>query len=658
MMNGQEKGAAAATVDVDVSEYTKMRSAVEGAMTPIMMIDRDLIVTFANRATVNLLRSHESTLQQLYPGFRVDNLIGTNIDDFHARPEHQRRMLADPKNLPFSTIIDVGPLKFRINVTGVFDEAGEYVGSNLEWSDETENLASADRVRRLESAIDGATTALMLCDDEFKISYLNPAVANVLRSRQEALRQAFPGFDVDKLIGTPIDVFHKNPASQRALLRDPSRLPYNTQIGLLGLTFDLTVTGVFDENGNIIGNAIEWRDVSAQKDAEGQIGNLITSASAGDLAERLDADRFDGFLGMVARGVNDLLDAVERPMKETIRVAERLADGDLTQQMEGEFNGSFAELRDALNSSVVNLRDIVLRISDASQSVSRSADEIATGNAQLQSRTESQAQSLQETASSIEEMTATINQNADNSKEADKLAASARGTAEKGGEVVQRAVSSMAEINSSSKKISDIIGVIDEIAFQTNLLALNAAVEAARAGEQGRGFAVVATEVRNLAQRSAEAAKEIKSLISESVEKVEQGTQLVNDSGSTLDEIVNAVKKVSDIVGEIAAASQEQAAGVEQINQAVAQIDEVTQQNTAQVEEATASAQSLNGQARELAGLVGDFDVGDHDDEPEPPRARRREGRQARSGGSQGRSRSKPKAPPRRDGDDQEWEDF
>jgi methyl-accepting chemotaxis protein len=339
--------------------------------------------------------------------------------------------------------------------------------------------------------------------------------------------------------------------------------------------------------------------------------------------------------------------------------------------MNGSYSGQFEQLATALNSSLSTLRKTVTQISQSSHSVTRSATEIATGNFQLQKRTEGQAQSLQETASSIEEITATISQNAANSREADKLAASARETAEKGGEVVGRAVTSMAEINASSKKIADIIGVIDEIAFQTNLLALNAAVEAARAGEQGRGFAVVATEVRNLAQRSAAAAKEIKSLISESVEKVKQGTHLVDESGSTLKEIVQAVKRVSDIVGEISAASQEQAAGVEQINKAITAIDEVTQQNAAQVEEATAAAESLKRQAGDLSKMVNKFDLGDRpsgaaedpdgggeaeDPQPGPTRA-------AKPERATKKARKRGNKPPASDtggaGDeDQDWEDF
>jgi methyl-accepting chemotaxis protein len=236
--------------------------------------------------------------------------------------------------------------------------------------------------------------------------------------------------------------------------------------------------------------------------------------------------------------------------------------------------------------------------------------EINAGNQDLSSRTEQQASSLEETASSMEELTSTVKQNADNARQANQLAATASGNAVRGGEVVAQVVSTMGSINESARRIADIIGVIDGIAFQTNILALNAAVEAARAGEQGRGFAVVASEVRNLAQRSAAAAKEIKTLIGDSVEKVEAGSRLVDQAGATMEEVVGSVRRVTDIISEIAAASEEQRTGIEQVNQAIVQMDQVTQQNAALVEQAAAAAEAMQEQAGNLAGLVGTFQTG------------------------------------------------
>jgi methyl-accepting chemotaxis protein len=288
-------------------------------------------------------------------------------------------------------------------------------------------------------------------------------------------------------------------------------------------------------------------------------------------------------------------------------VAQRAAEGDLAKRVSVTSNDELGALGHAMNAMLDNIVNVVTEVRRAAEHVSTASAEITQGNEDLSQRTSAQAGALEETSASMEEMTSTIKQNADNSNQANQLAVAAREVAENGGMVTEKAVEAMAEINKSSKKIADIINVIDEIAFQTNLLALNAAVEAARAGEQGRGFAVVASEVRNLAQRSATAAKEIKTLINESVRKVGDGSELVNRSGQTLSEIVNSVKRVTDIIAEISAASQEQAAGIDQVNKAVMQMDQGTQQNAALVEQATSASQFMKHQASELLNQVAFF---------------------------------------------------
>jgi methyl-accepting chemotaxis protein len=304
---------------------------------------------------------------------------------------------------------------------------------------------------------------------------------------------------------------------------------------------------------------------------------------------------------------------ITRPINKAVSVARRVADGDLTADLSNDpavlAKDEAGQLLQALRDMNGNLLRIVNEVRNGTEAISSASMQIATGNQDLSSRTEQQASSLEETASSMEELTSTVKQNADNAMQANQLAVSASEVAVKGGEVVSQVVDTMGSINASSKKIVDIISVIDGIAFQTNILALNAAVEAARAGEQGRGFAVVATEVRSLAQRSAAAAKEIKELINDSVGKVDVGSKLVTEAGSTMDEIVASIRRVNDIMGEITSASQEQSGGIEQINQAITQMDQVTQQNAALVEEAAAAAQSMQDQAGALARVVGAFKV-------------------------------------------------
>jgi methyl-accepting chemotaxis protein len=311
---------------------------------------------------------------------------------------------------------------------------------------------------------------------------------------------------------------------------------------------------------------------------------------------------------------------IGRPLRATVEAMRHVAtgDGDLTRRLSDSGTDELAEVASAFNKFVERLQNIIVDINSAAALVGTGAQQISAGNLNLSQRTEEQASSLEETASSMEELTGTVRQNADNAKQANQLAVVAREKAESGGEVVHNAVRAMNTINVASKRIADIVGVIDEIAFQTNLLALNAAVEAARAGEQGRGFAVVAAEVRNLAQRSAASAKEIKGLIQDSVMKVDDGARLVDESGVVLAEIVTAVKKVSDIVAEIAAASLEQSTGIEHINKAITQMDDMTQQNAALVEEAAAASRSMEDQAQQLNDLVSVFKLDQDAVKPQP----------------------------------------
>ncbi|MDZ4357230.1 MAG: methyl-accepting chemotaxis protein, partial [Variovorax sp.] len=345
--------------------------------------------------------------------------------------------------------------------------------------------------------------------------------------------------------------------------------------------------------------AMGWMEASRLAAASGAHSWLPNAVAVGSLGAALAWLGLGAFLGRT----------VFRPLDEAIEVARTIAGGDLVR-FTVRPGDEIAGLLRALNQMSANLVAIVADVGANVAGVRSAASQSASGNEDLSSRTEQQASSLEQTAASMEELTSTVKQNADNALQANQLAVSASEVAVKGGAVVSQVVDTMGSINASSKKIVDIIGVIDGIAFQTNILALNAAVEAARAGEQGKGFAVVASEVRSLAQRSAAAAKEIKTLIGDSVEKVEAGSKQVAEAGRTMQEIVGSVKRVTDIMGEITTASQEQTSGIEQINQAIAQMDQVTQQNAALVEEASATAQSLQEQAKGLVRAAGVFRTG------------------------------------------------
>ncbi|ALE68657.1 methyl-accepting chemotaxis protein [Xanthomonas campestris] len=338
-----------------------------------------------------------------------------------------------------------------------------------------------------------------------------------------------------------------------------------------------------------------------------EIKHLAQSAANGDFSARGDAERFQYDFRVMVDSLNTLMSTADGNLQSLSSLLQSIAAGDLTARMSGEFRGVFAQMRDDANATATQLAEIVGSIKTSAVSIKGAASEIAAGNQDLSQRTEQQAANLEETAASMEELTSTVKQNAEGARQANQLAIGAASVAAQGGDVVAKVVETMSGIEASSKKIADIISVIDGIAFQTNILALNAAVEAARAGEQGRGFAVVASEVRTLAQRSSGAAKEIKDLIDDSVQRVAEGSALVHTAGKTMGEVVASVQRVTDIMGEISAASQEQSAGIEQVNQTITQMDETTQQNAALVEEATAAARSLEEQAVQLTEAVAVF---------------------------------------------------
>jgi methyl-accepting chemotaxis protein len=472
------------------------------------------------------------------------------------------RAIRNPLSQAVRVLTEIGRGNYDSPVTVTSrDETGQVLTAldamqrSLKERTEREHAASMENAR-IRTALDKVSTAAMLVDSAGKVIYVNEAIQALFRTLAPELRKQAPSFDPERIVGANFSSLYSLPGTFSGT--------HSTESQYGAATLKVVANAVVDGEGRPVGTVVQWLDRTQEVATEAEVEAIVSQALDGDLVPRIALHGKAGFFEKLASGINALLD---------------------------------------------NMSEIVRTISVAASEVRTGSDEIAKGNADLSQRTEEQASSLEETASSMEEMTSTVKANAENAAQANQLALAARDQAVQGGSVVASAVAAMGEINASSKKIADIIGVIDEIAFQTNLLALNAAVEAARAGDQGRGFAVVASEVRSLASRSAEAAKEIKGLIQDSVTKVGEGSKLVDESGEVLDGIVGAVKKVTDIVAEIAAASQEQATGIEQVNKAVISMDEVTQQNAALVEESAAAAEALSQQAEGLTQTMGKYRV-------------------------------------------------
>ncbi|MCP3981437.1 MAG: HAMP domain-containing protein [bacterium] len=423
-------------------------------------------------------------------------------------------------------------------------------------------LLSVGESASRSSMIDGATAMFMTCDRDMKITYCNPATTKMLRKYEAEIRKALPRFDVDQLVGTCIDSFHANPSHQRRLLADLKSLPVSSELRMGPLTFGVTATALTDENGEYIGNGVEWTDHNARESYRAEVEKVIGAVKAADLTIRGDESVLDENYKAMMAGINEILDSFDTALS--------------------------------------SISDPVKQVSGASGQITDGAQTLAEGAS-------TQASSLEEISASLEQISSMTAQNADNANEAKTLASAAQTSAQRGDGTMRTMKDAIATIKASSDETAKIVRTIDEIAFQTNLLALNAAVEAARAGDAGKGFAVVAQEVRSLAQRSAEAARNTAALIENAVSNADNGVSISEEVGKILTEIFEGSTKVSDLINEIAAASKEQSDGIEQVNDAVDQINKVTQQNAANSEESAAAAGQLNTQVEQLRELVGAF---------------------------------------------------
>ncbi|MDB5969147.1 MAG: domain S-box protein [Hydrocarboniphaga sp.] len=472
----------------------------------------------------------------------------------------------------------------------------------------------ANENRAVRDALDQASACVTIVDQQRRVTYSNPAVAAMFDGAADDIRGQMPAFDAAALQGLCIDGFFTE--TDRAQLQSALAEPLRTRSRIGARSYAMVVSAIRGEHGECLGSVVEWKDRTAEIAVEHEVAGIVQAAAEGDFSLRVDEAGKDGFFGHLARGINRLLDTSASAFEEVMMVLGAIAQGDLTRQISTDYRGMLARIKEDANGTVVQLADIVDQIKSSTQALSSAARQIAAGNADLSIRTEQQAANLEQTASSMQELTSTVQRNAEHAHHASQLAISASDIAVQGGAVVGEVIKTMSAIDQASKRIADIIGVIDSIAFQTHILALNAAVEAARAGEQGRGFAVVATEVRSLAQRATAAAREVKSLIADSAAQAGSGSALAEQAGQTMQQIMSSVKRVTGLMAEIATSSREQSGGIAQVNSMLEQMDQTTQQNAALVEEASAAAMSMEQQAQVLVGAVERFHTAKDWDQP------------------------------------------
>jgi methyl-accepting chemotaxis protein len=513
-----------------------------------------------------------------------------------ARP--LRRMASVLVELTHDRIVDV-PFTQRKDEIGDIARATDIFKDSI-----AEKVANF----RIKTALDNIASNVMMTDESCNITYTNKAMAGMAQEAEADLRRDLPQFDAAKLLGSSLDIFYKNSLQHRELLAGLTA-GHEDHIAISNRKYQVVTTPVVDKNGTRLGYLVDWKDETAEKAIETEVSDIVSAAVAGDFNNQISVDGKTGFMLNLARSVNSLCETTSTVLNDLVTMFSALAQGDLTKRIDADYQGTFGQLKDDANAMAEQLTTIVSQIKAGTGEVASAAAEISAGTTDLSQRTEEQAASLEQTSASMEEISATVKKNAENAQQANQSAGTTREVASRGGEVVAQAVTAMSRIEESSRKISDIISVIDEIARQTNLLALNAAVEAARAGDAGRGFAVVASEVRSLAQRSSQAAKDIKDLINNSTTQVKDGVDLVNRCGQQLKEIVSSINGVAAIVSEIASASAEQASGIDQVNKALTQMDEVTQQNSALVEQNAAAAKTLEQQAGTMAERVGFFQI-------------------------------------------------
>jgi methyl-accepting chemotaxis protein len=520
-----------------------------------------------------------------------------------------RRSIVGPINQAVlaANKVKEGDLEYAIP-TGRRDEAGQLLLALSAMQTSLRDRRSADErsiadMARIRQALDASSTNMMIADPAGVIIYTNQSLTAMLSLHETELRKLLPSFGAGRLIGQNFDVFHKNAGHQRNLI-EGLRGTHKAQIRVGSCCFALSANPIVDEQGKRLGTVVEWNDRTAELAAESQIGELVESAAHGDFSQRISVEDKVGFFKTLAESMNKLMHTADSGLADVVRVLGGLARGNLTEKMEGDYDGTWGRLKTDCNATVENLGKTIAEVRAAADALTAAAEQVSSTAESISQSTSEQASNVEHTGGSVQQMQSSIKQNSDNAKVTDGMASKASKEAVEGGEAVSKTVEAM-------KAIATKISIIDDIAYQTNLLALNAAIEAARAGEHGKGFAVVAAEVRKLAERSQVAAQEIGQLAGSSVGLAER-------AGELLKQMVPSINKTSDLVQEISAASEEQIEGVTRINAAMDQLNSVTQQNAAASEQLAATSEQMSGQAELLQQMMAFFTLSAVDGRPAP----------------------------------------